>query len=181
MTRKRFSRGSGAILACVIFVLAACGGENPLGNAPGASVEGSETTASESTGGAAQEETAEEAHTPAEAGIGPRENSNMVPAGGKKPDPAQPPPENPPQGVKTFPATTNRIVNGDVEYTRTPPANGDHAPLWQNCGFYEKPVRDENAVHSLDHTGRSGSPTAQSCQKSNSPYYAGSPGKGTCW
>jgi hypothetical protein len=77
--------------------------------------------------------------------------SILVPAGGKKPDPAQPPPEDPPEGVKTFPATTNRSVEGDIEYTRKPPTNGDHAPLWQNCGFYERPIQDENAVHSLDH------------------------------
>jgi hypothetical protein len=121
-----------AILASIlVLALAACGGEDSPG-------EGSETTADDTLAAA-------------EAKIGPNENSNMVPAGGKKPDPAQPPPENPPEGVETFPATTNRSVEGDVEYPRKPPTNGDHAPLWQNCGFYEKPIRDENAVHSLDH------------------------------
>lgn len=89
--------------------------------------------------------------TPAEATVGPNESSNMVPAGGAEPDPAQPPPENPPEGVRTFPATTNELVEGEVDYERTPPTNGDHDPLWQNCGFYEEPVRDEHAVHSLDH------------------------------
>jgi len=130
-----------------IFVLAACGGEDSAGNAP-------EPADSGSAGGAttAREETAaEEALTPAEATMGTGESSNMVPAGGEKPDPAQPPPEDPPEGVRTFPATTNGIVERDVQYARRPPTNGDHAPLWQNCGFYEKPIRDENAVHSLDH------------------------------
>ena len=28
---------------------------------------------------------------------------------------------------------------------------GEHNPVWQNCGFYNKPVRDESAVHSLEH------------------------------
>lgn len=88
--------------------------------------------------------------TPAEATVGPNESSNMVPAGGAEPDPAQPP-ENPPEGVRTFPAITNELVEGEVDYERTPPTNGDHDPLWQNCGFYEEPVRDEHAVHSLDH------------------------------
>ena len=136
-----------AILACIFVpVLAACGGESSTGSAP------EDTQKQQTTGEEAQTETtAEDALEPAEATIGPKENSNMVPAGGKKPDPAQPPPENPPQGVETFPATTNRIVEGDVEYERRPPTNGDHAPLWQNCGYYEKPVRDENTVHSLDH------------------------------
>jgi hypothetical protein len=23
--------------------------------------------------------------------------------------------------------------------------------VWQNCGFYAEPIRDENAVHSLEH------------------------------
>jgi Protein of unknown function (DUF3105) len=150
-TSPRSVRVAAAILASV-FVLAACGGQDPSGNSPQASGEGSEATVARSTGGAAEEKTAaEEALTPAEARIGPKESANMVPAGGKKPDPAQPPPQDPPEGVETFPATTNRIVERDVEYARKPPTNGDHAPLWQNCGFYEKPVRDENAVHSLDH------------------------------
>lgn len=34
-----------------------------------------------------------------------------------------------------------------------PPAGGDHDPVWQNCDgdVYAKPIRDENAVHSLEH------------------------------
>lgn len=32
-----------------------------------------------------------------------------------------------------------------------PPLGGDHDPLVQNCGFYDAPVRSENAVHSLEH------------------------------
>jgi hypothetical protein len=157
MTRKRLSRGSGTILVCVIFMLAACGGEDSSGSAPVAADKGPEPTTSGNTGISrgttplSKETAAGDALTPAEAKIGPEENTNMVPAGGKKPDPARPPPGDPPRGVETFPATTNRSVEGNIEYPREPPTNGDHAPLWQNCGFYEKPVRDENAVHSLDH------------------------------
>jgi hypothetical protein len=40
---------------------------------------------------------------------------------------------------------------GDVDYDQTPPAGGPHHDVWQNCGFYDEPVRDENAVHSLEH------------------------------
>ena len=132
-----------AILVCsFVPVLAACGGESST----------EDTEKQQAAEEMAQAETsAEDTLEPAEATMGPKENSNMVPAGGKKPDPARPPPEDPPQGVETFPATTNRIVEGDIEYERRPPTNGDHAPLWQNCGFYEKQIRDENAVHSLDH------------------------------
>jgi hypothetical protein len=42
-------------------------------------------------------------------------------------------------------------TEGDVDYAQTPPAGGEHNPIWQNCGFYTEPVRDENAVHSLEH------------------------------
>jgi hypothetical protein len=34
---------------------------------------------------------------------------------------------------------------------QTPPVGGPHNPIWQNCGFYSKPVRNENAVHSMEH------------------------------
>ena len=39
----------------------------------------------------------------------------------------------------------------EVAYEMRPPASGDHFPTWQNCGFYTEPVRDETAVHSLEH------------------------------
>ncbi len=41
--------------------------------------------------------------------------------------------------------------DADVRYDRTPPAGGEHNEVWQNSGFYEAPVRDENAVHTLEH------------------------------
>jgi Protein of unknown function (DUF3105) len=28
---------------------------------------------------------------------------------------------------------------------------GNHAPIWQNCGFYGATILSENAVHSLEH------------------------------
>ena len=45
-------------------------------------------------------------------------------------------------------------ITGNVDYDQslgTPPAGGPHNPVWQNCGFYTEPIRDENAVHSLEH------------------------------
>jgi hypothetical protein len=39
----------------------------------------------------------------------------------------------------------------NIDYAQTPPAGGPHNPVWQNCGFYDESVRDENAVHSLEH------------------------------
>lgn len=37
------------------------------------------------------------------------------------------------------------------QYAQTPPAGGVHSSAWQNCGIYDQPVRNENAVHSLEH------------------------------
>ena len=31
------------------------------------------------------------------------------------------------------------------------PGASAHSPRWQNCGFYDEPVPNENAVHSLEH------------------------------
>ena len=87
----------------------------------------------------------------ARAEVGRREISNMIPADRKKPDAARPLPEDPPKGIEVYPATTNHTVNGPIEYDRKPPTNGNHDPLWQNCGFYDEPVEDRHAVHSLDH------------------------------
>ena len=39
----------------------------------------------------------------------------------------------------------------DVDYDQTPPTGGVHNPVWQNAGFYDEPVRDETAVHTLEH------------------------------
>ncbi len=57
-------------------------------------------------------------------------------------------------------------VKGSVDYMQSPPVGGDHASIWQNCGFYSEPVRNETAVHSMEHgavwiTYRPGLPTEQ--------------------
>jgi Protein of unknown function (DUF3105) len=39
----------------------------------------------------------------------------------------------------------------DVSYPQTPPVGGPHAQAWLDCGVYDEPVRDENAVHDLEH------------------------------
>ena len=40
---------------------------------------------------------------------------------------------------------------GDIEYGLRPPVGGLHDQVPSECGFYDEPVRDENAGHSLEH------------------------------
>jgi hypothetical protein len=143
------------LLAALALSVAACGGED----ASGASGERSESAASqrkvEGTTAAEKADTGAATSTEvaalARAGVGPREITSMLPADEKEPDPARPLPENPPEGIEVYPATTNKTLKEPIEYDREPPTNGNHDPLWQNCGFYERPVRDRHAVHSMDH------------------------------
>jgi Protein of unknown function (DUF3105) len=59
---------------------------------------------------------------------------------------------SPPDGVQSIDVgPAGQHTEGDVDYAQTPPAGGEHNPVWQNCGFYAEPVRDESAVHSLEH------------------------------
>ena len=58
----------------------------------------------------------------------------------------------PPSGVETYDVgPAGEHTEGAVDYAQSPPVGGEHNPIWQNCGFYEEPVRNENAVHSLEH------------------------------
>lgn len=54
------------------------------------------------------------------------------------------------EGVERIPSIGG-VHQETVNYLRIPPAGGPHAPTWQNCGVYLEPVRDEAAVHSLEH------------------------------
>jgi hypothetical protein len=38
-----------------------------------------------------------------------------------------------------------------IHYAQTPPAGGPHDPVWDDCGAYDAPIRNENAVHDLEH------------------------------
>lgn len=53
-------------------------------------------------------------------------------------------------GVQTL-SEQRGHVTGPVTYPQTPPAGGEHDPVWLNCGIYDAPVRNENAVHDLEH------------------------------
>ena len=54
-------------------------------------------------------------------------------------------------GLVTYQNLSRNHVQGPVTYAQTPPAGGEHSPVWLNCGIYDQPVPNENAVHSLEH------------------------------
>jgi Protein of unknown function (DUF3105) len=53
--------------------------------------------------------------------------------------------------VKDFPSRNH--VETVVAYTDSPPFGGDHDPTWADCNgtVYPDPIRNENAVHMLEH------------------------------
>lgn len=53
--------------------------------------------------------------------------------------------------VKTFSYVGGEHTTGPVSYQQTPPAGGPHDPVWEDCGVYTQPLRNENVVHSLEH------------------------------
>lgn len=53
--------------------------------------------------------------------------------------------------VHSFGGLSTDHSQDDVHYDHEPPAGGPHDPAWLDCGVYDVPVRDENAVHSLEH------------------------------
>jgi hypothetical protein len=55
------------------------------------------------------------------------------------------------EGVREYADLSATHTTEDVAYAQTPPVGGDHHPTWQNCGFYDAPVVEEHAVHSLEH------------------------------
>ena len=57
------------------------------------------------------------------------------------------------EGVQTFGDLTRNHTTDDVDYPQSPPVGGDHDPEWVDCTgtVYDEPLRNENAVHSLEH------------------------------
>ncbi|MFF4550763.1 DUF3105 domain-containing protein [Streptomyces sp. NPDC001435] len=56
-------------------------------------------------------------------------------------------------GEKTWSKLGRTHVDKPVSYPMTPAAGGNHAPVWQNCNgdVYTSEIKNENAVHSLEH------------------------------
>ncbi len=55
------------------------------------------------------------------------------------------------EGLETFEGLEPAHVDSAVQYEMAPPAGGPHSGTWLNCGIYEQPQPNENAVHSLEH------------------------------
>ena len=56
-----------------------------------------------------------------------------------------------PAGVQSFENLSRNHTYEPVTYEQSPPVGGDHNPIWQNAGFYEEPVPNEKAVHTMEH------------------------------
>src|SRR5262245_44622584 len=54
-------------------------------------------------------------------------------------------------GVTTFSNLSRDHTDGPVPYPQVPPVGGPHNPVWLNCGIYDQPAPNENAVHSMEH------------------------------
>jgi hypothetical protein len=54
-------------------------------------------------------------------------------------------------GVVSYSNLSRNHVTTKVKYPQTPPVGGNHNPVWLNCGIYNKPVANENAVHDMEH------------------------------
>jgi hypothetical protein len=60
------------------------------------------------------------------------------------------------QGLQTWDSLPSTHVQGTVDYAAkydgmSPPAGGEHNAMWLNCGVYDQPQPNENAVHDLEH------------------------------
>jgi len=64
---------------------------------------------------------------------------------------AEEPPTPPSDDVRTTDYEGSGHTPEEVEYAETPPMGGQHDQEPLPCGVYDEPVREENAVHSLEH------------------------------
>jgi len=56
------------------------------------------------------------------------------------------------EGLEFFPDSGRGHQEGEIDYGHDElPHGGVHSSAWQNCGIYDEPIREENAVHSLEH------------------------------
>jgi len=53
--------------------------------------------------------------------------------------------------VRSYDGLVVDHTTADVDYPQSPAVGGAHDPTWLDCGVYDEPVREENAVHDLEH------------------------------
>lgn len=53
--------------------------------------------------------------------------------------------------IEYFPNLSQTHTIDPVNYPQIPPVGGPHYPRWQDCGIYNEPLKNELAVHSLEH------------------------------
>lgn len=68
--------------------------------------------------------------------------------------------------VKTYDNLSQKHQESGFSYPQQPPVGGAHHPVWANCGVYDRQIKPQHAVHSLEHgavwiTYRSSLPKAQ--------------------
>lgn len=61
------------------------------------------------------------------------------------------PASSPLDGLTTYKDVARDHTEKPVTYAQTPPVGGAHSAVWQNCGWYDTTVKNENAVHSMEH------------------------------
>lgn len=55
--------------------------------------------------------------------------------------------------VQTFELGPPKHVSGRIAYAQSPPVGGDHNRVWLACGRHPESIRNEFAVHNLEHGG----------------------------
>jgi hypothetical protein len=77
----------------------------------------------------------------------------VLAAGCSAPSPTAEPSDGGIDGVQTYGDLTRDHTKDDVDYPQSPPVGGDHDPEWIDCtgSVYDQVLRNENAVHSLEH------------------------------
>lgn len=53
--------------------------------------------------------------------------------------------------IKTYTGLSRDHKAGTLSYAQNPPVGGAHNAVWENCGIYNETIKNENAVHSLEH------------------------------
>lgn len=77
----------------------------------------------------------------------------VMAAGCSSPSPTAEPSDGGIDGVQTYGGLTRDHTGDEVTYPQSPPVGGDHDNEWVDCTgtVYDDQVRDEKAVHALEH------------------------------